>query len=176
MKLLPSISRTRAQTGVLLVECIVYIGLYVIVVGLGLATFYLCWDNSKALLYATDDVAAALRAGERWRADVRSATGKITVETTAREELLRIPNGTNAILYRFTPTSDVGVHAGEIRRQLASSNFSESLLPTVQTSQMVMDQRGLVSAWRWELELAPHRKETHLPLRFTFEAAAQTTP
>jgi len=168
MKLPSSSSRVRAQTGVLLIECIVYISLYAIVVGRGLATFYLCWDNSKALLYATDDVAAALRAGERWRADVRSATGRITVETTAQEELLRIPNGTNAILYRF--------RAGEIRRQLASSNFSESLLPTIQTSQMVMDPRGPVSAWRWELELAPHRKETHLPLRFTFEAAVKTIP
>ncbi len=168
MKLLPSISRARAQSGVLLIECIVYIGLFAIVVGLGLATFYLCWDNSKALLYATDDIAAALRAGERWRADVRSATGKITVETTPQGELLRIPCETNVILYSY--------NAGEIRRQLASSNFSESLLPTVQASQMVMDKRGPVSAWRWELELKSRRKETHLPLRFTFEAAAKTTP
>jgi len=168
MKLPSSSSRVRAQTGVLLIECIVYIGLYAIVVGLGLATFYLCWDNSKALLYVTDDMAAALRAGERWRADVRSATGKITVKTMAQGELLRIPNGTNAILYRFS--------AGEIHRQLASSNFSESLLPTVQASQMVMDPRGPVSAWRWELELKTRRKETHLPLRFTFEAAAKSTP
>ena len=29
--------------------------------------------------------------------------------------------------------------------------------------------RGAVSAWRWELELLPCRKETHLPLMFTFE-------
>ena len=168
MKLPSSSPRARAQTGVLLLECIVYIGLYAIVVGLGLATFYLCWDNSKALLYATDDMAAALRAGERWRADVRSATGKITVETTAQGELLRIPRGTNAILYRFS--------AGEIHRQLASPGYSDPLLSTVESSQMVMDQRGPVSAWRWELELKPHRKETHLPLRFTFEAAAKITP
>jgi len=168
MKLPSSSSRTRAQTGVLLVECIVYIAIFAIVMGLGLATFYLCWDDSKALLYATDDMAAALRAGERWRADVRNATGKITVETTAREELLRIPHGTNAILYRFS--------AGEVHRQLASSDYSEALLPTVESSQMVMDPRGPVSAWRWELELKSRRKETHLPLRFTFEAAAQTTP
>ena len=41
---------------------------------------------------------------------------------------------------------------------------------------MVMDTRGTVTAWRWELELKPRRKETHLPLRFTFEAAAKTAP
>jgi|SRR5208282_1433518 len=168
MKLPPPISHTRSQTGVLLIECIVYIGLFAIIVGLGLATFFLCWDNSKALLYATDDIAAALRAGERWRADVRSATGEVTVETTAAGELLRVPCGTNAVLYRF--------NAGEIRRQLASSSFSESLLPTVESSQMVMDKRGPVRAWRWELELKSRRKETHMPLLFTFEAAAKTTP
>lgn len=166
MKLPSSISRVPA--GYLLLECLCYIALFAVIVGLGLATFFLCWDNSKALLYATDDIAAALRAGERWRADVRGATGEITVETTTAGELLRVPCGTNAVLYRF--------NAGEIRRQPASSGFSESLLPTVESSQMVMDQRGPVGAWRWELELKARRKETHMPLRFTFEAAAKTTP
>jgi hypothetical protein len=168
MKLSPSISRPRVQAGYLLLECIVYMALFTIIVGLGMAIFYLCWDNSKALLYATDDITAALRTGERWRADVRSATGKITIETTAAGELLRIPCGTNEVLYHF--------NAGEIRRQRASANFSELLLPTVKASQMIMDTRGPVSAWRWELELKSRRKETHLPLLFTFEAAAKTTP
>ena len=168
MKLPTSISRVRARSGVLLIECIVYIGLFAVVVGLGLMTFYLCWDNSKALMYAADDIAAALRAGERWRADVRNATGKISIETTAQGEFLRIPHGRSAVLYNFS--------AGEIHRQLASSNFSELLLATVQASQMVQEARGPINAWRWELELKLRRKEAHLPLSFTFEAAAQTTP
>jgi Tfp pilus assembly protein FimT len=83
MKLPPSISRPRIQVGYLLMECIVYMAVFAIITGVGMATFYLCWDDSKALLYATDDIAAALHAGERWRADIRSATGKITIETTA---------------------------------------------------------------------------------------------
>jgi hypothetical protein len=40
---------------------------------------------------------------------------------------------------------------------------------------MKTEARGSVTAWRWELELTERRKETHLPLRFTFEAA-QTKP
>ena len=168
MKLPTPILSIRAQAGVLLVECVVYIGLFAIVLGMALASFFLCWDNSKAFLYATDDIGAALRAGERWRADVRSATGKITVETTSQGALLRIPHGKNTILYRFG--------ANEIRRQLASSNFSESLLTTVQASQMVSERRGPVNAWRWELGLKVRPKEAHLPLSFTFEAAAGTTP
>jgi len=168
MKLPPSISRTRVQAGYLLLECVIYLAVFAVILGLGMTAFYTCWNNSKALLYDTDDIAAALRAGERWRADVRSATGKITVETTAAGELLRIPCGTDEVLYRF--------NAGEIRRQPVSSDFAESLLPTVKASQMVRDTRGPVSAWRWELELKSRRAETHLPLLFTFEAAAKTTP
>jgi hypothetical protein len=159
---------SKGSAGVLLIECIVYIALFALIVGLGMATFFLFWDNSKALMYATDDIAAALRAGERWRADVRSATGKITVETNGQAEVLRIPCGTNAILYTFD--------GGEVHRQIASSQFLESLLPTVRASQMLIDKRGAVSAWRWELELKQRRKEAHLPLMFTFEAAPKVTP
>lgn len=158
----------RTQAGYLLLECLVYIVVFAVITGLGLMTFYLCWDDSKALRYTTEDIAAALRAGERWRTDIRSATGKITVETTATGELLRIPYGTNEILYRFT--------AGEIHRQLASSGFAGSMLTAVEASQMVRDQRGPVSAWRWELELKPHREVTHLPMQFTFEAATKSAP
>ena len=168
MKLSATISCARGRTGYLLLECLVYIVVFAVITGLALATFYLCWDNSKALRLTTDDVATALRAGERWRADIRGATGKITVENTTAGELLRIPYGTNEILYRFT--------GGEIHRQSASSVFAGPMLTAVKASQMVMDQRGPVGAWRWELELKPHREVTHLSLQFTFEAATETAP
>ena len=168
MKPRSSIFHAQARTGYLLIECLVYLSVIVVILGLALGAFYMCWDYSKALHYATDDINAALHAGERWRADIRNATGKITVETTPKGERLRIPCGTNEVLYRFND--------GEIRRQVASSDFSESLLPTVKASQMVMDARGPVSAWRWELELKSRRKETRLPLLFTFEAAAKPAP
>ena len=69
MKPYPSISRARACAGILLVECLVYLGVFAVLIGIGYGTFYMCWDYSKALCYATDDIASALRAGERWRAD-----------------------------------------------------------------------------------------------------------
>jgi hypothetical protein len=168
MKLHPSISRARARAGIMLVECLVYLGVFAVLLGIGYGTFYVCWDYSKALHNATDDIASALRAGERWRADIRGATGKITVETTAQGEQLRIPRRNTAIIYSFK--------AGELYRQLASSRYSELMLPAVKISQMVKETRESVTAWRWELELTSRRKETHLPLLFTFEAAAKTTP
>jgi Tfp pilus assembly protein PilX len=167
MKLRTNIPRVRRQAGILLVECLVYIAVFAILLGIGMAAFYFCWDHSKALIYATDDVESALRAGERWRADVRDATGKISVETTATGEVVRIPETEKEIIYHFD--------SGEMRRQIASGNFSQLLLPKVKTSQMKMDARGEVTAWCWELELTERRRETHLPLLFTFEAA-QTKP
>jgi hypothetical protein len=163
MKRHPTISNARAKAGILLVECLVYIAVFFILLGIGTAAFYFCWDHSKALIYATDDITSVLRAGERWRADVRGATGKISVETTQTGEVVKIPEGTKKILYRFD--------SGEMRRQMASSDFLELLLPKVKTSQMKTEMRGNVTAWRWELELTQRRQETQLPLLFTFEAA-----
>ena len=152
----------------LLLECVVYIAVFAILLGGATTVFYFCWNHSEALIYATDDIASALHAGERWRADVRAATGKITVETTATGEVVRIPEGARNVSYRF--------ESGEVRRQISTSSNPELLLANVKTSQMQIDTRGAVTAWRWELELLPRRKEAQLPLLFTFEAAAQARP
>jgi hypothetical protein len=72
------------------------------------------------------------------------------------------------VSYRF--------ESGEVRRQFSASAKPLLLLANVRASKMEMDVRGAVSAWRWELEMLPCRKETHLPLMFTFEAAAQAKP
>ena len=93
--------RAVPEPAILLMECLVYIAVFAVILGLGLATFYRLLGQLEGVDYATDDIAAALRAGERWRADIRGATGKITVETNAAGELLRIPRGTNEILYQF---------------------------------------------------------------------------
>ena len=167
MKLSPAISKTRRVAGIMLTECLVYIAVFAILTSIGMAAFYFCWDHTKAVIIATDDIAAALRAGEHWRADVRHATGKISVETTPDGELLRIPRGKDEVFYSY--------QNGAIRRKLASANYSELMFAKVKTSQMKMDLRGSVTAWCWELELTQRRPETQLPLLFTFEAA-QTKP
>ena len=166
MKLPRNISRPRRLAGIMLVECLVYIAVFAILLGGAMTVFYFCWDHTQAVIYATDDIASALRAGERWRSDVRAATGKISVETTAVGEVGKIPEGEKEIVYRFD--------SGEVCRQIASENVSQVLLPKVKTSQMKLDARGTVTAWRWELELTQRRKETQLPLLFTFEAASMT--
>ena len=168
MKLPRNISRARRASGLFLIECLVYISVFAILLGGATTVFYFSWDHSNALIYATDDIASALRTGERWRADVRAATGKITVETTATGEVVRIPEGAKNVSYRFG--------SGEVRRQTSASGTPQLLLANVKTSQMQMDARGTITAWRWELELLQRRKGTLLPLLFTFEAAAQSKP
>ncbi|HTY89049.1 MAG TPA: hypothetical protein VMB80_16500 [Candidatus Acidoferrum sp.] len=168
MRLCSSTAPIRTRRGYLFIECLVYLSVFVVVFSLALGAFYVCWDHSKALHLATDDITAALHAGERWRADIRGATGNIIGETIPGGEQLHIPGGTNDIIYRFGD--------GEVRRQIAGSGFSELLLSSVKASDMVNETRGPVDAWRWELCLTPRRKETRLPLAFTFEAAARPTP
>ena len=167
MKLHRDNSRTRGTSGILLMECLVYIAVFAILLGGATTVFYYCWDHSQAVIYATDGITSALHTGERWRSDVRAATGKIAVETTATGEVVWVPEGARKVSYRF--------ESGEVRRQTSASNNPELLLANVKTSQMQMDSRGAVSAWRWELELLQRRKGTFLPLLFTFEGA-QTKP
>ena len=163
MNLPQNISPKRRAAGILLMECLVYIAVFAVLLGIGTAAFYFCWDHTKALICATDDIASALHAGERWRADVRAATGKISIETTVAGEVVRIPKTEKEIVYRF--------ESGEVRREFSTSKNSQLLLPKVKSSRIEPELRGGVVAWRWELELTPRRKETALPLRFTFEAA-----
>ena len=167
MKLPRTILKARCAAGIMLVECLVYIAVFAILTGIGMGAFYLCWDHSKALIYATDDITAALRAGEHWRADVRGATGKISVETTASGEVVRMTEPDKEIIYRF--------ESGELRREISTLKNSQLILQNVNTSQMQAQPRGGVVAWRWELVLNERRQETQLPLIFTFEAA-QTKP
>jgi hypothetical protein len=154
------------ECGIMLVECIAYMAVFLILSAVATGAFYLSWDHSKALISATDDITAALQAGERWRSDVRAASGTIHIEKTPFGEVVSIPHAGKEIVYRL--------HSGELRRQAGSGGFSAVLLPRVISSEMTLDKRGDVQAWRWEVEVAQRRKETHIPLLFTFEAAQKT--
>ena len=105
MKPIPSKSAGRSQAGILLVECLVYMSVFVIILTGAMAAFYFCWDNSKALIYTSDDVSRVLQVGEGWRADVRAATGRITVETTPDGDRVVIPAGKKQIVYRVAAGS-----------------------------------------------------------------------
>src|SRR5580692_5032786 len=167
MKIHVNITRDRYQAGIMLIECISYVAVFLIVSAVAMGSFYLCWDHSKALRSASDDISAALIAGERWRADVRAASGAINVETTASGQVVKIPEGEKEVVYTFD--------SKEVQRQVGSASLPVMLLPRVISSEMKSDTRGGVTAWRWELQVAQRRKEIHTQLMFTFEAVQKTS-
>ena len=162
MKPSPAGKSPRHRSGILLTECLVYIAVFFILFGIATTTFYVCWDHTHSVVYAADQVENAMRAGERWRADIRAATGPISVETANEGETVQIPQNGWEVLYRF--------HDHQVERQLATSPNPEVVLARVKDSEMKADNRGQVRGWRWEVELSPRHKDTHLPLLFTFEA------
>lgn len=150
----------RRCSGILLVECLVYLTVFTVLLTGATTVFYYCWDSSTALISQTEQIHAALTAGERWRADIRAATGTIAIDNTGDGETVKIPEGQTEIDYHFDNN--------QVSRQIGTAKAI--VLTRVKTSDIQMDARGAVTAWRWELELTPRRSETHLSLSFTFEA------
>jgi len=161
----PHPKRPRRREGILLIECLVYLGVFFILIGLGFATFYVMWNNSTAMHRTADNVSAVLRAGEMWRADVRSATGTIHVQETPDGRWMKIPHGKAEIVYRFT--------GDEIWRKNGASPWNLAL-SRVKTSEMNPETRNRVAAWSWELGIDPRGTGRKLPWLFSFEAVAST--
>src|SRR3984957_16468216 len=94
-------SHPDKNSGMLLVECMVYMIVFAILLTGVTTVFYFFWDHSAALISSTEQIHSALYAGERWRADVRAATGTISIETTSTGETVKISEGQNIVQYLF---------------------------------------------------------------------------
>jgi hypothetical protein len=162
-------SCARPRAAYLLIEALVYIGCVFVILGFGYAAVYRYIDHSVVLRRDADDIARALEAGERWRADVRSAAGQLRLENTETNQVLRFSGSRGELAYRFS--------AGTVSRQLASGPWIP-LLQNVRSSAMQPDPRQNVTAWVWELELQPRTKASIKAGRvrplFTFFAVPQT--
>ncbi len=152
----------RGAGGFSLIECLVYIGLFAVVVGFGTIIFYQCWDDSKALRRNADDIVRVLHAGDQWRSDVRAATGPVQLADADGAEKLHIPVSGGEIVYTFSN--------GELHRQ--AGDVDRLWLANVKTSQMQSDARPAVAAWRWELELKTVKRTARFRPLFTFETVA----
>lgn len=170
MKICPSPdarSRTLARRGYLLMELLFYIGLVMVVLGLAYALMYRLVDNSTVLRRNADDIAAAMRAGERWRADVRAA-GQIDWLESEDGWRLRLQSGEHNTSYLFDGET--------VWRQVGDQPMIR-LLRNVQASEMRADPRARVTAWSWDLELRPRAKSYTRPSKvrplFTFTAVPE---
>ena len=70
----------KTTRGMALIELLVYMGVLLVLMGVGYAAFYRCLDNSTALRQSADDIVNALHAGEDWRGDVRTADRRESLE------------------------------------------------------------------------------------------------
>jgi hypothetical protein len=156
--------RWQAAAGMLLIECLVYLGAVAVVIGVGLAVFYHALDFSRRLRSNADDIVRALRAGEQWRADVRAATGALRLEEGQGGLALHIPQANGPVTY-FLVTNLVARCAG-------SDGRCATVIPAVKHSMFHHDQRGQVGSWRWELELASAMKAARVRPMFTFTAVS----
>jgi hypothetical protein len=135
-----------------------------VVTGLAFAAYFRCLDHWRALKRNADDIVRALKAGERWRADIRAATAMPKLEEIESEQALHIPHGSGEIVYLFTQD--------EVWRLTNAPATGQPLLSQVRSSRMGPDARQQVTAWRWELELKTRKKDAKLQPLFTFEAVA----
>ncbi len=147
----------RQRGGWSLIEMLVYITVFA---GLSFGAYRALFEtitHSRRLQQNTEAIITAVRAGERWRADVRHAVRPITWNNGS----LVIPQRDGEIIYRLAENTLWRTVAGK----------EAPLLRQVQQSRMAPDQRTHVTAWRWELELLPptNRPTKIVPL-FTFLA------
>lgn len=158
----------RGEQGIMLLEAAVYVALLALVLELALGAFYLAFENNRNLSRNADDITRALRAGERWRAEVRGARGPLRFVTNpaTAEVQLHLPGETNAVIYTFRD--------GAMFRQAPGEPEAVALLDRVRRSEFVRDPRGEVVAWRWEIELESRRKAPPVRPLFTFQAVEAT--
>jgi hypothetical protein len=155
------------ESGLLLMELMMYLALFVIISAVAFRVFYSCWDTSKAFRRNADEIAGTLKAGERWRAEVRGASAPLSVEPSVDGTVLHIPEKAGEIDYRFSEDA--------VWRRTGTNGDWAQFLPRIKSSRMEADRRNHVTAWRWEVELDARRKGARVVPLFTFEAVPQPT-
>jgi hypothetical protein len=161
----------------------VYMAVLFVVLGLGYALMYRCVDNFMTLRRNADDIAHTLRAGEQWRADVRSAApGRW--ETNSDGPILRLARATSSADFQSAVSPIYNRQALEIAYRFseaavfrrAGSGPWVQIVSHVQSSSMESDPRQKIMPCKWELELQPRVKTARVRPLFTFIAVPKAIP
>jgi hypothetical protein len=153
-----------SHSAYLLIETLVYMAVLFIVLGLGYALMYRSIDNFMILRRNADDIAHALRAGEQWRADVRSAAPG-QWETNRFERTLHLALPRAEVAYRFSEDA--------VFRRVGLAPWVQ-ILSRVKSSSIAFDPRQKVMPCKWELELQPRVNSARVRPLFTFIAVPKT--
>jgi hypothetical protein len=155
--------RARRAAAFSLLECLVYVGLLFVILGLALMTFYRTEENNRNLSRNTEDILRTLRAGEQWRADVRQAVAPLQQRESGTGSELTIPHANGPVKYLW--------RQGSVWREEGAR--SREVLSGVANSKMEKDPRRQVTVWRWEVELAGRQRVARVKPLFTFSAVAR---
>ncbi len=146
-----------------LVECLVYIALFFVVLGVAVGAYYQMDEQSRGFARNSSDIVRTMQAGERWRADVRNATNAAQFDQNLE---LRLATRNGDVSYFFRD--------GSVWRQSTNDGKPIPVIANVKSSQMKADPRPQVKAWRWEIELQTKRTNATVRPLFTFLAVPMT--
>jgi hypothetical protein len=152
------------MAGLTLIECLVYVSCVLVLMGAGGAAFHAAIGSSAKLRQNSDDIVHALKAGERWRTDLRKASGAVKLEQAAGGHALHIPQKEGRVSYF--------VVSNVVMRCVDPGERCETIFPAVKTSEFIADAGQHVKSWRWELELPVRLKTARVRPMFTFAAVA----
>jgi len=155
-----SLGRRR---GIMLVECLIYLAITALLVGLGMALFIRCLNAASDLSRNADEIARTLSVGERWRADLRRATAPPRLAPDNSAELI-IPQAQGPVTYLVADDA--------IWRRDAPDVAWIRLLERVTHAEWNPDQRGPVTAWHFDLELKTRRPGARVRPLFSFVGVA----
>lgn len=148
----------KPERGYTLIEMLVYIAVLAVVLDLSFAAYYRYDLYTRDLRRNADDIVRVMRAGERWRDDIRNAIAPPHITKNG----IAIPTQSGPIDYIFVDDT--------VWRQMAG--VPSVAFRHVKVSVMSIDQRQHVDSWRWELELTSPKKTVLLHPLFTFTAVA----
>lgn len=154
-------ARRAPRSAFTLIECIVYMAVLGFVLSLAMGCFMKCLEYSRDLRRNADDVARVLKAGERWREDIRAARSVVSANEGGVESL-RLALADSVVLYTLA--------GGKVWRDDGGRGGRQVFLAGVEQSEMLADRRERVAAWRWEVELQPRKSATRVRPLFAFTA------
>lgn len=149
----------KRRGGYTLIEVLTYIACLAIIFTAAYPAYHRFVRGSDHLRHNADDITRAVNPGERWRNDVRAATGPLR----ATAEGFAIPERATEIVY--------AVSDGVLWRQ-SGNGQRIAVLRGVKSSTMLPVPRQSVTAYRWELELVSDRKQAVVLPLFSFQAVA----
>lgn len=153
--------RVRHQ-GFTLIEVLTYGAILLVVSGLAMKAFFATLDHARDVRRVAHDITRALDAGERWRADVRQATGTPKLVEDGGAMALHLPRADGETIYFFDGET--------VLRRTRDDVPWQPALTAVKRARFVADQRKHASGWRWEVELQTRNPKPRVHPVFSFQA------